>query len=301
MSSAKRYGHFVAVFEHGSLLKASEAINLSQPALSKSIRALEDEYGVTLFDRQPRGVTPTAFGRALERHARRILLDIEQSRQDLSAIASGAAGRLRIGVGQALVEVVEQALSELENDYPQIETLLMTDYAEGLTAALLENRIDLMFGMTNRLETDDNFQTVVLATDRIVGLCNADHEFAGRKVTLPELVGTAWVVPERGEIVRSALEAFLLVNRQALPRYRMITNIPSVVGRYVRDYGVLSLLPERSLSSYRHYDLATFDIKGFEYIRKIGTVQRAGVYHSEALRAFAAALTRVLDGLETNP
>src|SRR5690606_28277321 len=75
--NVKQLNHFLAVLEHGSILKASLRLNLSQPALSKSIAGLEGYFGVPLFKRLPRGVEPTAFALALERHARRILTDFD--------------------------------------------------------------------------------------------------------------------------------------------------------------------------------------------------------------------------------
>ena len=60
----------MAVVEHGNVRRAADHINLSQPALTKSIHNLEDELGVQLFTRGPRGVAPTIYGEILLPHAR---------------------------------------------------------------------------------------------------------------------------------------------------------------------------------------------------------------------------------------
>lgn len=277
MPTPRQYAHFLAALEQRTLLGAAQVVNLSQPALSKSILALEQEYGVKLFDRYPRGLIPTPQGLALEHHARRILLDIEQSKHDLDAITSGATGRVRIGVGQTFVQTVEHALRVLENSIPGANYTVITDYAEGLRSALLENRVDLVIGMVNRLVADPEFETKVLASDPIVGLCHKSHGFAQRSVSLDQLRGQDWLVPERGEVARSALEAFFLLNHEPIPRFRVVTNIPALLGRYVRDFQFLSLSPMGSVSEYDAYDLTWFTIDDFHFDRQIGIVQRTGV------------------------
>lgn len=277
MASPRQFAHFIAAMEQRTLLGAAEVVNLSQPALSKSILALEDEYGVKMFDRHPRGLKPTVYGFALERHARRILLDIEQSKSDLSAIASGAVGRVRIGVGQAFVQLVEDSVVKLETIFPGVDNTVITDYAEGLRLALLENRVDIVLGMINRLTDDEEFTTTIVATDPIVGLCHKDHIFARKEVSIDQLTGLEWIVPERGEVARSALESYFLINQMPRPRFKVVTNIPTLVGRYARDFQLLSLSPAGSLGLYKEFDLTWFKIKNFEFNRQIGIVQRAGV------------------------
>lgn len=277
MASPRQYLHFIAALEQRTLLGAAKMVNLSQPALSKSIIALEQEYGVKLFERHPRGLMPTTYGLTLEHHARRILLDIDQSKRDISAIASGAVGRVRVGVGQSFVAFVEDALVALENDFPSANNTVITDYAEGLRTALLENRIDMFLGMVNNLVGVKEFETTIVASDPIIGLCHQSHAFAGQEVSLDQLRGKEWIVPERGEVARSALEAFFLLNQVARPRFKVVTNIPNLLGRFVKDFHLLSLSPLGSFHEFEQFGLASFKIKNFDFHRQIGFVRRSGV------------------------
>lgn len=287
--------------EQRSFQGAAKIVNLSQPALSKSIHALEDEYGVKLFDRHPRGLMPTVFGHALEYHAKRILLDIEQSKNDISAIASGAAGRIRVGVGQALFEYVEDALVELESTFPNVDNTVITDYAEGLRLALLENRVDFVLGMVNSLVGEEEFETNIVASDPIVGLCSPSHKFAGQEVSIVQLRGTEWVVPARGEVARSALEAFFLLNHEPQPRFKVVTNLPTLLSRFVRDSHLLSLTPQGSYGDYEGFGLAWFKIKDFNFERKIGVVRRAGIAPNPLQIAFSDILVKNLEAAFRKP
>lgn len=92
MINIRQFRHFLAVLETGSFLGASKTMNISQPALSKSIASIESFYNVPLFKRLPRGVEPTGFALTLEPHARRILHDVAESRAEMASVAAGSAG-----------------------------------------------------------------------------------------------------------------------------------------------------------------------------------------------------------------
>ena len=88
---------FVAVAEHGHLTRAAETLHLSQPALSGQIKSLEENLGVSLFERHPSGMTLTASGKHLLTHARGILAAVQQLRHAASSLHLQPTGRLRIG------------------------------------------------------------------------------------------------------------------------------------------------------------------------------------------------------------
>ncbi len=89
--------HFVAVAEQGHFTRAAESVHLSQSALSSSIRALEDELGVTLFERTTRSVVPTDAGTVLYPHAQRMLGEARDAVVALERLRTGEAGTLTLG------------------------------------------------------------------------------------------------------------------------------------------------------------------------------------------------------------
>ncbi len=91
--------HFIALAELGSFSRAAEGLHLTQPALSRSIRALEDALGQPLFDRIGRRNELTAYGRALLARARQIVFDADELRGSGPRMRQGLAGRLRVGLG----------------------------------------------------------------------------------------------------------------------------------------------------------------------------------------------------------
>ena len=104
--------YFATVAEYGTVRGAAARLGISQPALTKAIRRLEDEMGVVLFDRQARGVTPTAYGRTLLRHARNLQASLKEAREEIAALRAGIAGRVRIGAARFLRPTTTQLLAK---------------------------------------------------------------------------------------------------------------------------------------------------------------------------------------------
>jgi DNA-binding transcriptional LysR family regulator len=82
--------HFLAVLDHRGISAAAEAVHISQPALTKSIRQLEATLGVALFERHPNGVVPTPFGEILARRVRLMALECQHAVAEIQAITGGS-------------------------------------------------------------------------------------------------------------------------------------------------------------------------------------------------------------------
>ncbi len=99
MNDLRQLRHFVALAEHGHFARAAEAVNLSQPALSRSIQALESQLGCPLLDRHSRGFSLTAHGRLVLEHARRLLAGSRALSNAVSKLGNLQSGELRLGAG----------------------------------------------------------------------------------------------------------------------------------------------------------------------------------------------------------
>src|SRR3954463_6167128 len=100
----------LAVAQSGSMLKAAEALSISQPVVSKVIADLEQTLGVRLFDRSRKGVQPTASGRALLNRGRAAFDEMNQGVKEIEFLNDPTAGELRIGSNQPLAEGIGVAV-----------------------------------------------------------------------------------------------------------------------------------------------------------------------------------------------
>lgn len=137
--------HFVALVETGSFSRASERVHLSQPALSRSIQALEEELGALLVDRTGKQNAPTDLGRVIAERARKVLLELEDLKREAELQSMGARGSVHLGLGAAPAALLSGFLMDfLLEQHPQIRMKMARGSAPTLLQRLREREIDLM-------------------------------------------------------------------------------------------------------------------------------------------------------------
>ncbi len=131
----KQLEYFVRVAELGSFTRASIALDIAQPALSRQVRLLEVELRQNLLVRNGRGATPTEAGKLLLEHARGILHQVERAREELGRVRGALAGRVAIGLPPSLARVLTVPLTRaFRQQMPDAQLSI----SEGLSAAMQE-------------------------------------------------------------------------------------------------------------------------------------------------------------------
>lgn len=173
-------------------------LGITQQALSTSISNLENEIGLPLFERSPGGITrPTAYGRALVRHARSQVSGTERAVQELHAIRDATSGTITVGIGETFSsEIMAAAISKFHSLRPEIRINIVEGYSELLLERLRHGEFDFMVGATGGLYlSDDIVQELLYSTDDIV-VARGEHPLAGRKsLQLQDLQEYTWMVP----------------------------------------------------------------------------------------------------------
>ena len=136
-----------AVDAHGSLLKASAVLGVTQPALTKSLHELEDILQIRLFDRHSRGVRTTEAGLVFVRTARRILAELRRLDEDFDQLSSRSGGSVALGaLPVAAAGILPGTLARLKATYPHIQVRLRQGRTEDLLPLLASGEIDLIVG-----------------------------------------------------------------------------------------------------------------------------------------------------------
>ena len=138
------FKHFVLIAEHGTFTEAARRAHVTQPALSASIRRLEEELGGALFDRGRHGASLTAAGEALMPHAMAALAAVEDARRAVEEIEGLATGRVRIGAGAtACTYLLPKPLARFRKTHPGIRFLLRETTTDEALDGLSEGSLDL--------------------------------------------------------------------------------------------------------------------------------------------------------------
>ena len=167
------------------------------PALTKSIKNLEEDLGVPLFDRQYGRASPTAFGRVLAKRAQQLLNDLDNIKGTLEQMVDLEAGELAIGAGPVSAHgIVARAITRLSREYPGLRVSLHVDNVVALTDLLRVGKIELIVGYHEALAGDPDLVIEPLYDEPFRAVCRSGHPLAGRKrVTLKQLFDFPWASP----------------------------------------------------------------------------------------------------------
>lgn len=176
MNDLRQLRHFVALAEHGHFARAAVAVNLSQPALSRSIQALESSLGCLLLERPSRGVSLTAHGQLVLEHARRLLAGSRALENAVSQLGNLQTGELRLGCGPyPAARLIPQTLGQFNGRFPKVRVQLQIDAWRSLRERLLNDEIELY--VADIREQSDDPQLCVTPLQQYPGVifCRPGH------------------------------------------------------------------------------------------------------------------------------
>ncbi len=201
-----------ALDAHGSLLKASAALGVGQPALTRSLQELEEIAGTRLFDRHARGVRPTEAGVVVIRLARRVLAELRRADEELDCVGSPEGGTVAIGVlPVAAVGVLPGALIRLKQRHPTIQVRLQQGRTEELLPLLAAREVEMVVGRLYPPAIQDGFLREALWEEPISVLVRADHPIlaSAAPVTREALARYDLVLPTVSQRVGQEIEQLL--------------------------------------------------------------------------------------------
>lgn len=136
--------YFAKIVEVGSVNQAAKALNVAQPAISRQIRRLEDEFGVLLLTRSSHGVSPTRAGEQFNRYARYVLRSVDRLSEKMSEISGQQSGLVRLGIPPSVgMMFMDKLLSNLKQNHPRVNLLLTEGSSYDLERLLDRGDLDL--------------------------------------------------------------------------------------------------------------------------------------------------------------
>lgn len=241
-----------AIVDAGSINAAAKRLAIAQPALSRSIRALEQSLGERLIERTGRGVTATPLGTAFVRHYTDIEAAMHRAASDLDAVR-GVAPTIRIGVGP--VEAADGAaiaIDRFRRRFPRANIVIREGSYPALEPALRAGQLDLVIGIVPfepapRSEAKGRLRFEFLAELRATVVVRAGHPLArSRAVSIRELQAAQWVVPAENTIAAEAFEEAFRARGLTPPTSTVAAPIASatIAGLVVHD-DLVAIVPEQ--------------------------------------------------------
>jgi DNA-binding transcriptional LysR family regulator len=187
---------FVEVARRGSFTAAANALGYTQSAISRQVLALEGEYGEALFDRLPRGVRLTEAGRCLLPHAEAVTGRLAAAADDIRALRSLAAGRLRVGAfPTADTALVPRAVAAFRAAHPAVELSFGEGFVRDLVTRLRDGGLDVAVVTSTVPGLLDGLELRHVMDDQMFVAVRPGHWCAGRTaVRLSELADEEWIV-----------------------------------------------------------------------------------------------------------
>jgi len=200
---------FVAVVDRGSFSEAARALEISQPAVTMQIQALEAVLGTTLLDRRYRRVDLTEAGRSLLPHARSILEQIDDAREEISALSGSVSGHITIAASTTPgVYVVPRLLGAFVSAYPEVAVTIDVHDTSAVVDAIESGRAQL--GITGAVVRGARVEFEQIGHDDLVLICPPGHPLATIPgLTMADLAEHSWIQREQGSGTRQVVETVL--------------------------------------------------------------------------------------------
>jgi LysR family transcriptional regulator, low CO2-responsive transcriptional regulator len=194
---------FHAVAEHGGFSKAAQALSLTQPAISDHVRRLEQDFGVKLFERGPRGVEPTELGRRLFSVTRQMLSCERDARQLLDSASGLASGTLSLAADAP--DLAVKLIGAFRKRHPGIVVTLSVANAAECMQRVLSSTVDA--AITAAPQVHSRLESRVLRRDPLVAMVPVTSPIAKkRKLTYAELVKQPMIFREAQSVTQQLLE-----------------------------------------------------------------------------------------------
>ena len=203
--------YFVAIAHHGSLARASAALDLSPAALSKSLHRLEGAIDARLMERTTKGVTLTGSGQLLLSRAGVLRLALNDVKREAAEMAAGRAGLIHVGVNQIDCERVAVACAGLLDGAPQLAFEVLVATNDTMVPKLLRGELDIVVSISPAEPMTDphaGASREILFTDKMVVCASPNHPLTRRRrVSAADAARYRWVLNAAEVRSRGALEA----------------------------------------------------------------------------------------------
>ena len=272
--------YFEAIAELQHVGHATLRLHRSQPALTSSIRRLEADCGTSLFEKAGRGIRLTEAGKVLLKWAQRVRFDVEDAKRELSSLASGLSGHVRLGIVPTAAQFLLPAVArQLLQEAPDVTLRTTVGLIDTLKPQLRSGELDLMVGTEST--TEPGYESRLLTQDVIVVAASEKHEVFRHATTLKHLTPYAWALQPPGAPTRDWLDHTFERKGLPHPRVQVETTMLLMLPTLIVETGLLSFISRHHLQGpSRIRGLKEVPVKGASMQRRLVVTYRVNAFLS---------------------
>ena len=277
---------FAVIARAGNVTRAARRLNISQPAVSKQLGELEQDLGVSLFDRLPRGMRLTAAGEVLQTHAQRILAAEQAAHTELHELSTLGRGRLAIGASTTIGGyLVPSLFGAFRRAHPAVELSLDIANTAVVQSAVLRDQLDL--GLTEGFVSSDQLEVEVVAHDEMVAIAAAGHPAArAGALQARDLLALPFIMREPGSGTRDVIEAALARKGLRIAPIMSLGSTEAVKNAVASGLGVALVSRLTAALELNAGRLAELKLADLRIRRPLHLIRLSGKQPSPAVRAF---------------
>jgi DNA-binding transcriptional LysR family regulator len=235
---------FVALDKHRAMGRAAEAVALTQPAASRMLADVERSLGLTLFERLPRGMTPTVYGEVMVRRARSVLTELDRTGKEVLALQQG---RWLAAIGSTSapgVSLIIAAIRAARARRPDLRISVQVDPSERLIAKVLDGELDLAICRIPQGAEANALLYREIAGEKLNVICGAGWgRPPGTALRLADLVDDEWVLHPPGSVIRQAAEDAFRAEGATVPLRLVDTTSFALTLALLQQTAALAIVP----------------------------------------------------------
>lgn len=279
--------YFVRTAQTLNFSEAARSLYVSQSTLSQQIKALEDELGTILFQRDSHSASLTQSGSMLLPLAIQTIQDSEACKAQVNDLKEMLTGELNIGVTYSFSHILTEAVNNFVKEYPGVKLNIVYRNMAELMEALRHREVDLVLAFKpgqpyNEIESSELFD------DKISVIMRKDHALADRKsISLEELSRHRLAIPAKGLQARNALEKYICIEHSDL-NICLEINEANILLDIVQENNFLTMLSEATVRGRDLLKAVPLDLPDNQMQGCVHTLKR--VYHKRSADAFVKML-----------
>jgi len=292
---------FLAVARAGGVGAAAKSLSLTQPAITRSLKRLEQQLGVALFVRHSTGMEITPFGRTLIPYAETLESETERILEEISVLNGAAAGLARVGIVPSVAaNLLPQAIARTLAASPGVQVRVVEATGNQLVSAVIRGELDFAVAGLPHDPIDGHVLVSPLLEDEVSIVARTDHALMGeRNLSVAKLREYPWAMPEKGNVIWAGFHTMFQRAGLETPRAAVSANSVHTLKAIVASTDFLTMLARVTIAlEERSGLLAAVNLAEGRWRRRLGVLRRAT---GSLLPAASLLLSEIRNAARSSP